>query len=303
MIKLAWITGILAAVVMVLLFYGKMKFMFLLIIAIVVGCLMGHFGAHEDQGNFLIDQIAHKSKLNKLNPTIKFLYVFVLLVICIASDYKVGLFLMLGMLFVTVCVGGISLHEYIELLLVPISFVLFSSVALLFEYAQSMDGIWGISVFGGYLYISEFTQERCLLVTCRAMGALSCLYFLNLSTTMYEMIQVFRKLKVPKLIIELMYLIYRYAFVLIETYQKMRDSAKSRMGYSGLNCSVRTTGILYSNLLGSSYKKANMCFDALESRCYDGDILFLEDEKKIEYKSIVMLSIIVLVALLVSLIG
>lgn len=34
------------------------------------------------------------------------------------------------------------------------------------------------------------------------------------------------------------------------------------------------------------YEKANAYYDAMEARCYDGEMSFLEEEKKIEIKHI-----------------
>jgi cobalt/nickel transport system permease protein len=48
-----------------------------------------------------------------------------------------------------------------------------------------------------------------------------------------------------------------------------------------------------------SFKKANAYYDAMEARCYDGELIFLEEEKKLDKKLVfwALLFIIFLVGL------
>ena len=98
---------------------------------------------------------------------------------------------------------------------------------------------------------------------------------------MSDLIGVLRRARCPDVLIELMYLIYRYIFTLITMYHTMRDAAKSRLGYVDYRTSLRTTGDLYASLLGRCYRHANKIFDAMESRCFDTGIRFLENREKV----------------------
>ena len=59
----------------------------------------------------------------------------------------------------------------------------------------------------------------------------------------------------------------------------MAVAARSRLGYRSLKTSWYSFGSIFSNLLVVSMKRANAYYDAMESRCYDGDLKFLEEEK------------------------
>ena len=76
-------------------------------------------------------------------------------------------------------------------------------------------------------------------------------------------------------------MIYRYIFILFATFRSMRDAAASRLGYAGPVRSLRTTGRVYGGLLAHSFRRAQACFDAMESRCYDGGIRFLTRVKPV----------------------
>ncbi len=95
------------------------------------------------------------------------------------------------------------------------------------------------------------------------------------------MLDALRRARVPEVVGDLAVLIYRYIFILFATFRSMRDAAASRLGYAGPVRSLRTTGRVYGGLLAHSFRRAQACFDAMESRCYDGGIRFLTREKPV----------------------
>lgn len=276
------ITAILAATVIWCLFYSVLPLILLILLCLFTGGLIAAMSRHRHEGFLVIDTLAQSSRLNKVNPALKLLTVLILMLLCIASDSPViGLYLSLTMLILILYAGGLKLHEYLSLLSVPVSFLLLSGLALLIEYNIQPAGVINLPVFHGYFIVSRTAQVRAALILSKALGAISCLYFLSLSTPLSDIINVLRRFHMPDIMIELMYLIYRYIFILLEMYHSMRNAAKSRLGYTDFPAALHTTGKIYSNLLARSYQKANKNFDAMESRCYTGILRFLEDRKSI----------------------
>jgi len=68
---------------------------------------------------------------------------------------------------------------------------------------------------------------------------------------------------------------------MMDTQARMKNSAVSRLGYRDVRTSINSFGNTASNLLIVSMKRGSQLFDAMEARCYDGDLLFLEDEKPV----------------------
>jgi len=225
----------------------------------------------------MIDVVAQTSRLSSVNPALKFWTVLPLLLLSVASRSPLtGVFLSLLSPVLVVGVGGLKLREYIRLIALPLSFLLLSGLALLFEVTSQRTGVFGFQVFGLWFCVSEASQLRTELVLARALGALSALYLLSLTTPMTEIIGVLRRVRCPEILSDLMYLIYRYIFILLSVHYIMRDSAKSRLGYVDYRTGLRTTALLYSGLLSRSYQQAARNFDAMESRCYDAGIRFLK---------------------------
>ncbi len=240
-------------------------------------------GRHRHGPRLSIDVYAQASRLNDVSPALKFWTALILMALCIAAKSPLsGLIMAAIMLFMTVFAGGLKLHDYVQMLALPVSFLMVSALALLFEATPYQTGIVSFPAFGAWLCVSAASQARAALIISRALGALSCLYLLSLTTPLSALIGVLRRARMPGALISLMYLIYRYIFILMSTYHTMKDAAASRLGFNGCRTSVRTTAMLYGGLLSHSYRQAGTNYDAMESRCYDTDIRFLERTKKIE---------------------
>ena len=273
--------AVLAGFVLFSLFVGTLPTAAVLALCVLAGGALAVFGHHSHGGVLVIDVYARRSRYFAWSPALKTGGCVLLLVLCVASPSPwVPLALALIMAFLTVW-GGIRFHDYLALLSLPAAFLLLSGLALLWDYVPVMDGVAAIPLWNGWLVVTAAAQVRARLVMARALGAMSCLYFLSLSTTMPEIFSVLRRAHVPSVMTELAVLIYRYLFVLLSAYETMQDAAASRLGYSTFARSIRTTGAVYGNLLAASFRRAGACFDAMESRCYDGEIRFLEREKPV----------------------
>lgn len=112
----------------------------------------------------------------------------------------------------------------------------------------------------------------------KVMGSLSCLYFISLTTPMIDVISVLAKLKVPSFLIELISLVYRFIFIVLETSEMMFISQNSRLGYRDIKTSYKSLGALASTLFIRSFKRANDLYTALEARGYNGELKVLEEQ-------------------------
>lgn len=278
------ITSILTGLVLWWLFFGSIPIPALLLLSISMSLLFLRMGHHDNV--FTIDRLARHSCLYRVNPTLKVWGSITLLMLCIAAQTPwMPLVMTLLLCLLTVWVGQIHWHDYLSKFSLPATFLLLSGIALLWSFVPQPGGLIDISCFGGYLSVLPAAQQTTRLVLARALGAVSCLYFLSLSTPMPEIITVLRQAHIPSVITDLAILIYRYIFLLFDTYHKMHNAAESRLGFCGLRKSLRTTGQLYALLLSNSFHKASACFDAMESRCYHSEIRFLTPKKPITPKS------------------
>ena len=283
------ITAALAGFVMFSLWVGRVPTAAAAALCVLAGGVLLAFGHHHHGGVLVIDVYARRSRFFGWSPALKTAGCVLLLLLCVASPSPWPALVLAALLAaLTVTGGGIALHDYLALFSLPASFLLLSGLALLWDYAPVGEGAAAIPFWRGWLVVTAAAQARAGLVMARALGAVSCLYFLSLSTTLPEILSVLRKARVPAVVTELAVLIYRYIFILLSACHAMRDAATSRLGYSGFRRSIRTTGAVYGNLLAASFRRAGACFDAMESRCYDGEIRFLEREKPVTAPAVLL---------------
>ncbi len=229
------------------------------------------------------------------SPMQKCLFCFSMMVAAVCSAHPLfGIQLSGIMLLWTRVCGKVPLGKYVRMFRIPLGFLVLSGLALLWEYSGVKGGVFSLSLGSGYLCMTRDTILRTLLVTCRALGAVSALFALGMTTPVTELTGVLKRMHCPDLICSLMYLMYRYIFFMYQVHGNMKQAAKGRMGYIDYRTSLRTTARIYGNLLAYSYRQAGANFDAMESRCFDGSIGFISDRYQKDWKKMVILVMLVL---------
>lgn len=270
------LTALLAALVCHGLFVERIARLPLLLLCLAVSLLL-LCARHAHASILSIDALARRSRLHVLHAGLKLWGALALLFISLAAPEPwLALLVFLLCLLLTTLGGGLSLQRYLRLLALPLGFLLLSALPLLWDFSASTEGLLALPCFGGYLRLTVASQETARLILARALGALGALYALNLSTTLPELLEALRRVKVPALLLTLSSLLYRYTFIIIETQGHMQAAAASRLGYKGKLRSLRTTGLLYGKLLARSFRRASAHFAAMESRCYQGELRFLQ---------------------------
>lgn len=225
------------------------------------------------------DNVAYGSKLKRTDPRQKLAFALLTLGVCIWADTAVISFsVILIMGWMTVCRGGTPLRIFVRLLLLPMSFLLISVLTIAVNLSDKPE-IFMISLpfSGNWMGISETGFHDALRLFLKALGAVSCLYFLSLSTPMVDLFAALRKLRVPKLLVEMMELIYRFIFVLLETSDTIVTAQNARLGYTRLSTGYRSLSTLVSSLFIRAYKRSDDLYIALESRGYNGELNVLEE--------------------------
>ena len=225
------------------------------------------------------DRYAYQSRLRRVSPMPKLLLTVVALVLCLCCDsVAVGLATLILMGVLITALGGLSPGVYLHFLKVPLIFLVIGTLTIVagaYPTGTAVvaaipvgDSLWGFTAGGLWLGGRIF---------CKALGAVGCMYFLSLNTPVTDLTMALGKLHVPRLLVELMELIYRFIFVLAETASNIRTAQDSRLGYRGFRRSVSSLGTLSSMVFLRAWRKAERIYTALESRGYTGSLTTLTD--------------------------
>ncbi|HBE78411.1 MAG TPA: cobalt ECF transporter T component CbiQ [Firmicutes bacterium] len=238
-----------------------------------------------------IDRYAYCSRLRDTNPLEKFIFAFTTMVICLwANSIVVSIVIITLMIGVAVLKGGIPLSFYLKLILIPFSFLMIGVLTIAINViVESSKMLWGFQIFGYTLGFTVQSLELAAKVFFKALGAVTCLYFLSLTTPIADILSVLKKFKFPVLFLELMILIYRFIFMLIETADQMFLSQISRLGYYGLKNGLDSLGQMGSTLFIRSYKRSQDLYITLEARCYQGKLEVLEEVYPISKSNLLLI--------------
>lgn len=240
----------------------------------------------------VIDKLCYSSKLRYVNPFEKFAFsISTLVFVVLGRSVIMGLSVLVINGYLTLRLGGIPPRRYIKLMLVPLSFIMLSTVAILINFSYTPLEAFAFKI--GSIYITSSTEAvfNCLRLAVTAFSAVSCLYFLTLNTTMTDILVVLRKLRTPKLMCELMLLIYRFIFVLLDTAYYLRTAQCARLGYSSFRSSLNDFALLVQAIFIRSMKRSRSLYDAMESRLYDGEIRVLEESYPISKRNLIIITV------------
>ena len=237
----------------------------------------------------LIDKLCYQSKLRYVNAAEKSAYAMLTLLMCVVSRSPVvasAAFAVNGLL--TVGAGKIPLSRYLRLLLIPAAFLLLGTGALVLNLSGEPMDAFAVSVGNWYITGSREALGQAARLCATAFAAVSCLYFLALNTSVTDILGVLRALHCPSLLTELMMLIYRFIFLLMETASALMTAQEARLGNRNLRTGLRSFGMMGTALFLRSLKRANALYDAMEARCYDGEIRVLARKQAAEAGDILL---------------
>ncbi len=225
-----------------------------------------------------IDTLCYQSKLRYVNAGEKFAFSILTLLACVVGRSATAscvVLLVTGIL--TVYKGGIPATRYLQYMAAPLSFLILGTLAIVLHISKTPLDLFAVPVGSFYLTGSRASMGYALQLVLTAFAAVSCLYFLSFSTPITDILNVLRRLHCPRLLLELMLLIYRYIFVLLEIASAIHISQCSRLGNRDYKTALKSFGALISALFIRAMKKSGALYDAMESRCYDGTIRVLDE--------------------------
>ena len=181
-----------------------------------------------------------------------------------------GPLVLASMALATVRGAGVPLKTLLSVLAGPAAFLL-AGIPFL---AVSVDFTPGFD-----LHLSEDGLRLALTTTLRALAAMSCLAFLILTTPLTDWMASLRRIGVPAGVVELILLIYRLIFVFAERALTGRQAQTARLGYSRVDRSVRSLGLLAGNLFQRALAQARRLEIGLLARGYAGELRVLAPKR------------------------
>jgi cobalt/nickel transport system permease protein len=225
----------------------------------------------------IIDKLCYHSGLRYENASVKMFFSLTTLGICVLSrSICVSQATLISTGYLTLVKGKIPWKYYRKLMAVPLIFLLLSTLAIWVDFSTVPMDAYAIRI--GKLYLTNSWNQivyGCRLI-CVALAAISCLYFLACNTTMTDILGTLHRMHVPSLLVELLMLVYRYIFILLDIAGAIRDSQRSRLGNKDYRTSINSFAKRVSILFVRAIKKADLQYMSLEARGFDGTLRVLQ---------------------------
>jgi len=136
--------------------------------------------------------------------------------------------------------------------------------------SMSDPALWEADVLWLHARVTSASFAQAWLVFMRAIAGVSLMLAFSTSTPVPHLAQALRQLRVPKEIVEIVALVYRYSFLLLERMQAMWRAADCRLGFAGFRRSFHTTAGIVMGVFASSLEMGDKAQRALDCRNYDG---------------------------------
>ncbi len=225
-----------------------------------------------------IDRYAYTNRIRTVDPAQKAGLALLVLLICLSLDRPaVGLVATGWMWGLAALWAGVPAQVFGRVVFAEgISLVLAAAgVAISLGLTPQASAIWGWNVGPVWVSSSGASVETALRLVTRALGGAAAMDFLALTTPLVDLIDLMRRLRTPALLIDLMTVMYRFVFTLLESLNRIYTAQDSRLGYINLRQGIASAGLLGSRLFVDAYQHSQRLQTALESRGYAGDLRVL----------------------------
>ncbi|SFG24243.1 cobalt/nickel transport system permease protein [Desulfotomaculum arcticum] len=242
----------------------------------------------------LMDYYAYNNKLSYVHPGEKFIFFAGTLTVCFALNTAITcLAITLLMSLAVVVLSGVPWRFYLKLMLIPGLFLIVGVITVAISIIpESGNFIWATRL--GYYTIGVTNQslDNAVDLLLRSLGAVSCLYFLSLTTPLTDIVLIMKRLRVPLLVVELITLIYRFIFILLDMAGKIYIAQSSRLGYKTAPTGFNSLSRLLLSMFIKSYRHSQAIYDSLASRCYNGDLHFFTEQRHWSWRNIGLIIVI-----------
>jgi len=230
-----------------------------------------------------VDELAYRSAALRWSPAGKFLFALSLL---IASLLAKTLLVPLLVLLVGTALLGYSVRfrfPRVLGLLVLEGLAIIILGGLVIALVTPGEAVWALDLHLFELTFTDAGLATASLVTVRALAGVSVMLFFATSTPIPHFADMLVRLKVPREFAELMVMVYRYSFMLLDEAGRMNLAAQCRLGFRGRMNSMRTYARMMVGMFIRSMETAERSNVGMQCRNYQSGVAMLRRPKGMTY--------------------
>jgi len=232
---------------------------------------------------FELDEMAYRSAALRWSPAGKFVFVLTLLVSSLLSK---TLIIPLIVLLLGTALLGYSVRFRFPMvigiiILEGLGMILLGGLVIAAVTPGTTVGTLDLMIL--QITFSDAGVSTASLVTLRALAGISVMLFFATSTPIPHFADMLVRFKVPKEFAELMVLVYRYSFMLLDEAGKMHLAAQCRLGFLGRMNTLRTYAKMMTGMFIRYTETAERSNVGMQCRNYQSSVTMLRQPKGITY--------------------
>lgn len=215
--------------------------------------------------------------MHRRDARAKIISFFALIIICVTTLARAYL-AFAGYLLIVLLVlffSRLPLKQVVERSLVIVPFVLM--VAIFIPFLNPDEGGGGYNL--GSLTISKGGLLVLWNVVIKSYIGVLCMILLSSTTPFHKLMEGFRQLKVPGILINVAAFMYRYLFVVVDEAIRMKRARDSRNFGGRWIWHSKVIGHMIGTLFLRSYERGERVYWAMLARGYDGEIRTLDRQR------------------------
>lgn len=230
-----------------------------------------------------MDALAYGSRMLMWAPLGKLFLVIVILVVDLFSK---SIIVPIAVLVLGLCLMAYStnfkLPKIVGIMIAESILIIALGAAMVSILPTGVDSpvIWEWHPFGLNFMMTHDSFNYAFLIFLRALAGVTLMIAFSTSTPIPHLANSLRQLRIPADIVEIVILIYRYSFLLLEQLQVKWNAAKSRLGFSTYRRSFHTTAKIMVNVFTSSLEIVDRSSVALGCRNFTGEFPVFRPPKK-----------------------
>ena len=231
----------------------------------------------------LLEDIAQKNGLREVNTYLKLIAGLGAILLCLLStSYITPLFIAAVLSGAILLQARVDLRTYSELFILPLGFAVMS-VAGIILITGGNEVFWQWDLLPYFsLSVTRESINQGVFVFCRVVGGMAALCFISLTTPMTDIFIALRQCRIPDVVIDLMMIIYRTIFILMDQVIQIYQAQVMRLGYSRYCESVQSFATLCGAAFIASWDAGDDLIRAMDARCYDGKFALLGESRPME---------------------
>jgi cobalt/nickel transport system permease protein len=185
----------------------------------------------------------------------------------------------------------------------------FALAALPLVFTAGGKAWFSFSLGGAEIVVSQTGLVRLLSILFKSYVSMQMAIVLASTTPFPQLLQAMRAIKIPKLLVAIFGLMWRYLFVLADEAMRLIRGRDARSGASSdpnfktggsVAWRAKTVGGMAGNLFMRSFERGDRIYNAMASRGYDGEVrVFALPELRANHIAILVAGSATLIALLI----